>query len=137
MAEQNPKFEGKCGEIFKLHNMLEEAEIQHEFWNESYDFPFSPYSRVKYHIYYPSKEDLGRCLAATPELGCSVIEGEGTYGYEKDLLEIMGLLTPEESEVDVVAGSLSADDIFERIRKVEEARRDGFRHVQPSDESED
>lgn len=57
------------------------------------------------HIYYPSKEN---CI-------CSVICHFGSYGFEKGLLEIMGLLTEEEYEYDSVVGWLNADQVFDRI----------------------
>lgn len=41
----------------------------------------------------------------------------GCYGREKDLLEIMGLLTPEEEKINSVIGYLTAEDVFERITK--------------------
>jgi len=47
----------------------------------------------------------------------SVVYGCGTYGYEKGLLEIMGLLTDEEFENDDVVGYLSAENVYNRIKK--------------------
>lgn len=52
---------------------------------------------------------------------CSVIEHKGSYGHEDDLLEIMGLLTDGESKHDDVVGFLSANNVFERIKKDYEA----------------
>ena len=46
---------------------------------------------------------------------CSVIEHCGSYGREEDKLEIMGLLTEEELEVDEVKGYLTAEEVFGRI----------------------
>jgi hypothetical protein len=46
---------------------------------------------------------------------CSVICHHGSYGHEKGLLEIMGLLTKEESQQDNVIGYLTADDVYYRI----------------------
>lgn len=43
------------------------------------------------------------------------IEHYGSYGHEADLLEIMGLLTPEEKEEDGVLGNLTAENVFKRI----------------------
>lgn len=45
------------------------------------------------------------------------IEHYGSYGKDEDKLEIMGLLTPDEEEHDSVLGYLTAEDVFERIRK--------------------
>lgn len=56
-------------------------------------------------IWYPSKENKV----------CDVICHKYSYGYEQGLLEIMGLLTEKESEIDSVAGWLTPEDVFERI----------------------
>lgn len=47
---------------------------------------------------------------------CSVIQGQYTYGGKENLLEIMGLLTDEEREEDCVAGWLTAEEVFRRIK---------------------
>lgn len=44
------------------------------------------------------------------------IEHFGSYGNEKDLIEIQGLLTPEELESDSVLGYLTAENVFDRIK---------------------
>ncbi len=46
-----------------------------------------------------------------------LLSGVSAYGGEVDKLEIMGLLTPEEAERDSVAGWLTADDVFRRIKE--------------------
>ena len=94
MAKENYK------EILKLKDMLEKAGIPFIF-KEHNDF------RNGYQILYPADGEKNRC---------SVIEHEFSYGNKQDLLEIMGLLTDEESRDDSVAGSLSADNVFERIK---------------------
>ena len=48
---------------------------------------------------------------------CSIIQGIGTYGEEQDLFGIMGLLTEIEEEYDSVAGYLTAENVFNRIKK--------------------
>lgn len=101
----------KYNEIHKLHEMLLEAGIEHEWVNRNpnglphkgkygYEFDFG----WQIVVYRPNGEQM-----------ISVIEGYGTYGVEDDLLEIMGLLTPEELEWDSVCGSLTAEDVFGRI----------------------
>lgn len=60
------------------------------------------------HIGYP--------MLGHDEFTCSVILHDGSYGREWGLLEIMGLLTDEETKCDGVAGSLTAMDIYCRIR---------------------
>jgi hypothetical protein len=91
----------KYNEIFKLKSMLEENHIPFE-WIEHNDF------RNGYQICYPEKAE--KCV-------CSIIEHSFSYGSQKDLLEIQGLLTAEEEECDTVLGNLTAENVFERIRK--------------------
>ena len=95
MAKENYK------EIFRLKEMLEKANIPFEF-KEHHDY------RNGYQILYPADGEINRC---------SVIEHSFSYGNKRDLLEIMGLLTDEESEYDSVVGFLSAENVFERIKK--------------------
>ena len=47
---------------------------------------------------------------------CSVIYNRYSYGYKDGLLEIRGLLTPDEEQADTVAGWLTANDVFTRIK---------------------
>lgn len=118
MVEYNPKY----SEIFKLDNMLTEAGIPHDFFDEGFD---GVHKRLyHYHIYYPSKaiwQSDDRDFFSV----CSVVEGGFSYGGDENLLEIMGLLTPEEREyyLDDVIGSLTAEDVFARIKKAEDGRR--------------
>ena len=96
----------KYNEIVKLHEMLNKADIPHEFEEEW----------GGYHILYS-------CMGYT----CSVIEHDYSYGSNRDLLEIMGLLTAAEAFNDSVAGYLTADNVFNRIltahRVAESTRR--------------
>lgn len=86
-------------EIHVLNKMLEEAEIPHTMK------PFMD----GFQICYPIESPTDRVMDA--------IEHSGSYGNESDLLEIMGLLTPEEQEHDSVLGYLSAKDVFKRIER--------------------
>lgn len=88
-------------EIFRLKEMLEKAKIPFEFRNI-----FNGY-QICYPEANKKKEDC-KCV-------CSVIEHDGSYGHEKDMLEIMGLLTDEEAKNDSVLGWLTAEDVFMRI----------------------
>ena len=108
----------KYTEIFRLKEMLEKAGIPFVYKDESWEIPVLNESWKKvisnrrwhhYHIYYPA-EGVGNVV-------CSIIEGDGSYGREQDLLEIMGLLTEEEAEYDSVVGHLTAEEVFERIKK--------------------
>ena len=98
----------KYTEIFKLKSMLEESNIPFEFniIRNKYDFLYGLDER--YQICYPK---CGK------DRKCSIIQGTGTYGEEQDLLEIMGLLTETEEEYDSVAGYLTAEDVFNKIKK--------------------
>lgn len=92
----------KYREILKLDKMLTEAGIPHTLeraidgWQVCY-----PVSR---------RTDHYNCVM-------DAVENAGSYGHEKDLLEIMGLLTPEEADYDSVAGYLTAENVFNRIKK--------------------
>jgi len=88
----NPRYQ----EILKLHDMLVKQNIPHV---------------------------LRRCFngwqVCYPNLDwtLSAIEHRGSYGRDNDKIEIMGLLTPEESVEDDVLGYLTAEDVFNRINK--------------------
>lgn len=103
-----------CTEIKRLAKMLDDAHIPFVLTRR---FPMSTdLGQSNYHLEYPVT-----CFEAEKHRGwstaCSVIQGHGTYGMEKNLLEIMGLLTPEELENDTVRGHLTAEEVFERISK--------------------
>lgn len=83
-------------EINRLHEMLLDAEIPHEFY---------PYMGGCHVVYSRNGQRV-----------CSAIEHDYSYGHEYDTIEIMGLLTAEEAERDSVVGWLSADDVFNRIK---------------------
>ena len=95
----NYRIKPEYNEIFKLKSMLEENHVPFE-WIEHNDL------RNGYQICYPEKDE--KCV-------CSVIEHSFSYGNEKDLLEIQGLLTADEEKCDSVLGNLTADDVFQRI----------------------
>ena len=90
----------KYNEIFKLKSMLEENHIPFE-WIEP-----NVVGKQGYQILYPEKDE--KCV-------CSVIEHSFSFGHEKALLKICGLLTKEEEKCDSVLGNLTADDVFQRI----------------------
>lgn len=85
-------------EMDKLEQLLVEEDI--------------PYEKSRMfggkHLIYPCNGD---------DRVCSVILHKGSYGREKGLLEIMGLLTDKELEGDDVVGYLTADDVFGRIKR--------------------
>ena len=101
----NPRVED-IQEIHKLHKMLLAAQIEHEFLNRSM-------------VYDDMSRAYGWQILVFDKNGdrlVSAIEGAGTYGVEVDRIEIMGLLTPEESIYDSVAGGLTAEDVLNRIK---------------------
>lgn len=85
-------------EIKRLHVMLQAARIPHTF-AKIFD---------GYQICYP---------CGGKERVADAVEHFGSYGSENDLLEIMGLLTPEDAKGNSVLGHLTAEDVFERMRK--------------------
>ena len=111
----------KYKEIFKLKKMLEDAQIPFDWivgWEGIYEEEqadelkkIAPDLMDRYQICCP-KGSFYDC----DKRWISVIEGFGTYGNENDRLEIMGLLTPKEQEDDVVAGWLTAEEVFNRIK---------------------
>lgn len=100
--EVSQKEGGDCGrrkykEIFRLKEKLEKENISFEFREILSGF----------QINYPNIRNRQ----------CSVVEHECSYGHERDLLEIMGLLSDEEEADDFVLGHLTAEDVFNRIYK--------------------
>ena len=92
------KTDDRYKEIFRLDEMLTEKGIPHVI-RKLMDGR---------QILYPENGE---------NLVMDAIEHYGSYGNEQDLLEIMGLLTPEEKEYDSVVGYLTAKDVFARIEK--------------------
>lgn len=102
-------------EIFKLKVMLDKANIPYEFLDRSfidYDEHKLQYPFYQIIVYEPNQEDIEEPIRLI-----SVVQGYGTYGENKDLLEIQGLLTNKERKLDGVAGYLSASNVFKRIKK--------------------
>lgn len=99
-------------EIHKLAEMLNQANIPFEITKRfgGFELPVDGlFADYGYQIGYPQ-------LPQTGDFVCSVIEEFGTYGFEENKLEIMGLLTDEESKFDDVVGHLTAEDVFQRIK---------------------
>ena len=84
-------------EIFLLKEMLEKENIPFIFRNLFDGF----------QICYPVNGE---------NRICSVIKHGGSYGHNQDRLEIMGLISDEETDDDVL-GYLTAEDVFNRIYK--------------------
>ena len=85
-------------EILKLDTMLTEKGIPHTL-QKLFD---------GWQVLYPEN---GKKLVM------DAIEHFGSYGNEEDLLEIMGLLTPEEEEDNSVLGHLTAEEVCKRIKQ--------------------
>ena len=107
-------------EILKLDEMLTAAEIPHDL---------NRHMAGGYQLVYYGKKGKpvapeGHFYGAGYGAICSAIESPMSYGSEKDLIEIQGLLTPEERKTGRgVAGSLTAEDVFNRIKKHWEAEK--------------
>lgn len=99
-------------EFDKLVKMLDEAEIPYERDDDDPNHDYYKRTGIK-----PIRRIIyGGCPEKRVLCICSIICGHGTYGGDEGLLEIMGLLTPEEEEKDDVAGWLTAEDVFNRIK---------------------
>lgn len=95
----------KYKEIFQLKTMLDKDNIPYEFYN---------------HCFLNNEKYVESWQIIVPSITnkvISVIESDGSYGNQKDLLEIQGLLTEKEKKYDCVVGYLTADDVFKRIKK--------------------
>ena len=102
----------------KLHpemDKLEEYLSKNEF----------PYSRCRHRFGFSDWDQI--CVYDNEDhiLIWDMVCHEYSYGYTQGLIEIMdhcpaekGLITEEEREYDSVLGSLTADEIIERIEKV-------------------
>lgn len=104
----------KYTEIFKLRKLLDEKKIPYDFITREV------LGKQGYQICYPCSSSNGTCV-------CSIIENLASNGNGQDLLEIMGLLTPDEETYDLdtednnVLGYLTAENVFKRIAKHYEA----------------
>ena len=104
----------KYTEILKLKRMLEEANIPFTFTDDCFNVKKridtgSPIAKFLYGEQYPAYQIRLGNLA-------DVIEHDGSYGHEQDLLEIMGGLTEEEEEHNSVLGYLTAEEVFKRFK---------------------
>lgn len=103
----------KYTEILKLKKMLEEANIPFTFTDDFWGvkkWVKSDEDIVQiYREQYPAYQIRLGALA-------DVVEHYGSYGEEKDLLEIMGGLTEEEMKYDSVLGYLTAEEVFKRVK---------------------
>ena len=94
-------------EIKALCNMLLMAGIP---------FSFDRISPMEgFHVCYPSSNDVV----------CSIICHKSSYGHEKGLLEIMGLVG---IKYDMVEGYLTAEEVFKRIQNHWESSEDHNRN---------
>ena len=101
-------------EFEKLVKMLDEAGIPYERDDDADNFVNCFGEEYIKRIKYPKK--------GVDEV-CSIVYGRGTYGYPEGLLEICGLLTDEETKYDIVAGHLTAEDVFSRIKSDHEQHK--------------
>ena len=85
-------------EMYKLAELLDDADIPYEIVEHWSGTP---------QVCYPSAGD--NCI-------CDAVCFYGSYGYQKGLLEIMGLVDVEEVG-ESVEGWLTAEEVFQRIRK--------------------
>ena len=117
MAGDSRQYDYK--EILKLDEMLTEAGIPHDL---------NRHMAGGYQLVYYGKKGkpvapAGHIYGAGYGAVCSAIESPMSYGSENDLIEIQGLMTREEYEKtgSSVLGNLTAEDVFNRIKKHWEA----------------
>ena len=98
----------RYAEIFKLAEELAERDVEFELKVVAMD------GLKKCYLYYP---DRFRRIAL-------IVQGTGTHGNEDGLLQIDGLMYPEEEEKseDGTLGWLTAGNVLERILKKEAER---------------
>ena len=101
-------------EIFRLKEMLEEANIPFE-WDDNNFMGSEGYQIIIY-----SKDET--------TVLCDSIENLGSYGNKEDKLEIMGGLTEEENKNDYsVLGWLTAEEVFKRFKYCYENNTDKYK----------
>ena len=107
----------KYNEIHRLHNMLTEAGIEHEWFDRNGHFDPGGIAAKHFRAMRLEPIDWGWQIVVYRPDGerlVSAIEGYGTYGERDDRIEIMGLTREDE---DTVAGWLTAEDVFARIQE--------------------
>lgn len=114
----------KYGSIIKLHEMLAESGIRHDFG------PFFG----GYTVSYPSDKDWYRTMEQysrskiryleLARFSCNAAEHDFTYGRSIDKIELMGMLTEDEYAADDVV-VLDFEEVFNRIVEVEKKRKEG------------
>lgn len=102
MSEQEPN--ALYTEILKLKTLLDEANIPYAL-NRNWD---------GWHLAYPCPGEHRKC---------SVREFCKSRGASKDRLEIYGLLNSEERKYDDIVGWLTAENVFDRIKRDRERRQ--------------
>lgn len=117
---KNPIIDEEGWEIEKLHKMLESAGIEHVYRYRD-EFHYLAGREIELDPGYQIIiEECGKRII-------SVVEGFGSYGFEVNRLEIMGLLTDEELDADSVVGWLSAENVFDRIKEYFENGKRNYR----------
>ena len=92
-------------EVIRLEEMLTKTGIPHNIDRE----------KDGWRLVYPSH--------GARNIVCSVIEYTGSNGSRMDRLEIVGLLNREERKADIAVGWLTAENVFDRIKRDWERRK--------------
>lgn len=139
MTKMEIEFDEKYSEIFKLHDMLTKADIDHDFLKRKIDstgkihgWVYKNYTGpAMYQILYPNKESWDLMLPGEGAryLTCSIIEGPDTRGGDKNLLEVFGLIHGDDPDFDDLCGYLTAENVFNEIVKADEERKAMFAHM--------
>lgn len=101
--------EGITNAVKTLGGMLKDAGIPYEM----------KFRMGGWQIGYPVIDHEKRKLSAI----CNPF----SFGYAQNLIEIMGLLTPDEEEFDSVVGYLTPEEVFNRIKADWDAQNGGRR----------
>jgi len=115
----------KYKEICRLHEMLTDAGIEHE-WVDRFEKMIPKHERefLKSRPFWQEIDWGYQIIVYKPdgERLVSAIEGYGTYGESADRIEIMGLAAPDEDDP---TGWLTAENVFARIQHWREKHGSG------------
>ncbi len=114
-------------EILKLKKMLEEANIPFTFTDDKYGYKKRglPYTRFDYPAYQIRLNE-----------NVDVIQNFGSYGSERNLLEIMGALTTEEAAEESVLGYLTAEEVFKRFKYCYENQTTTYKEIEHDEQTD-
>lgn len=105
-------FCGNCGADMKGEKMSELEKLEKYLKEHNYNYKWN--SVCKGHEGYPYQDQIIVYDDHNTRIWDAVCHF-GSYGHEKGLLEIMGVIVDEEADGDSVKGWLTADDVIKRL----------------------